>query len=429
MKVVVIGVGYVGIHLVNIFQKKYRVIGYDCDINKISALNDGIDRSGELSKKEIDNLNNVIFTGEISDICGADVYIVCVPTPIDVNNKPDLTALKEAMITVGKVLKHENTVVIESTISPGTTENICIPILEEYSNLHKGVDFHVGFSPERINPGDKMHLPEKCEKIVSGLDDESLKIIFDIYSSVWEGPIFRAASIRVAEAAKLLENIQRDVNIALINEINLLFRDINIDIYDVIKAASGKWNYMPFYPGLVGGHCIGVDPYYLIDLAQKQNINLSIVESARTINEYIPEMIAEELLRLFRSRTPNLKVGILGITFKENCSDTRNSKVVKIVEKLKNAGCEVDVSDPIANLENVKKEYGIELTDWRDWNDINMLVLAVSHNYYQDELIEQIAMKLVRHNGEKPVLADVKGVVSKEVAGDLSKRGIFYWRY
>lgn len=387
----------------------------------------GIDKSGEISSDNLISMKNVSFTSDIKDISEADVYIVCVPTPINANHEPDMSALYQAMETIGKVLQCGNAVIIESTIYPGVTEKICVPILEKHSGLNIE-EFYVGFSPERINPGDKDHLPEMCEKIISGINERSRKFIYDLYTSVWKATIYQASSIRVAEAAKLLENIQRDVNIALINEINLLFRKIDIDIYDVIEAASGKWNFMPFYPGLVGGHCIGVDPYYLIDLGKNENAELNIIKCARSVNEQIPNFIANELLGLFNISQYRVKVGVLGITFKENCSDIRNSKVVNIVEVLNNIGCDVVVSDPIANPDAVKK-YGITLTDLRTWSGVNMLILAVSHNEYKGETINKIVKSMVKYNDEAPVLADIKGIVSPDVVLKLKETNIRYWRY
>lgn len=428
MKIVIVGVGYVGIHLISIFQQKYKVVGYDCDYDKINSLNKGIDRSGEMSLDNLISMKNVSFTCDINDISKADVYIVSVPTPISAGNDPDMTALFNAMETIGKVLQCGNAVIIESTIYPGVTEKICVPILKRFSGLSIE-DFYVGFSPERINPGDKEHMPEKCEKIVSGIDEKSQKFIYDLYNSVWDAPIYKASSIQVAEGAKLLENIQRDVNIALINEVNLLYRKIGIDIYDVIDAASGKWNFMPFFPGLVGGHCIGVDPYYLIDLAKKEKMDLSIIECARTVNEQVPNIIANELLGLFKPCSVNMKVGVLGITFKENCSDIRNSKVVKIVNDLVNVGCEVRVSDPIANPDCVNKEYGIMLTDWKEWKEVNMLILAVSHDEFDSKMLSQIVETMTEYGGDRPVLADIKGIVKPDLIAKLNEVNIRYWRY
>ena len=410
-KVAIIGLGYVGLPLAVEFAKKTKVIGFDVDEGKLDKLQQAIDPNGELESEDFENLD-ILFTSNDKQLKDAGFYIVTVPTPIDSQNNPDLTILKSATKTIGKHLSKGDYVVFESTVYPGVTEDICIPILEKSSRLFAGKDFKVGFSPERINPGDKIHTLTNTVKVVSGYDPESLKQISEIYKLVVDAEIFEAPSIKVAEAAKIIENTQRDVNIALMNELSIIFSRIGINTYDVLEAAGTKWNFLKFYPGLVGGHCIGVDPYYLAHKAKQLKYHPQIINSGRFVNDsmgrYTGKQVVKQMLKN-GIKIPGASALILGATFKENVSDIRNSKVFDIANELKEFGITVTISDPKANAEEVKKEYAFKLSvnpiNKAGQNTFDAIILAVSHNEYLN-YSEETIQKHLSLNG---IFADVKG--------------------
>jgi UDP-N-acetyl-D-galactosamine dehydrogenase len=406
-KLSLIGLGYVGLPIALAFARKISVIGFDINARRIGLMKKKIDPSEELDKKEFEN-TDVLFTSSLDDLKEADFHIVAVPTPIDKNNMPDLTPLIAATRTVGKVLKKGDYVVYESTVYPGATEEHCIPILEELSNLKCGIDFKVGYSPERINPGDKQHTIHTITKVVSGCDRESLEEIAKVYQVVVEAGVYKASSIKVAEAAKIIENTQRDVNIALMNELSMIFNRMNINTYEVLEAAGTKWNFLRFYPGLVGGHCIGVDPYYLTYKANELGHTAMIINSGRTVNDNMGEYIATELVKKIIKANKNVlrsKVLILGATFKEDVSDIRNSKVADVVRGLNAYGVKTDVIDPHASSEEVFKEYGFKLIA-TPVSKYDAIIVAVAHQPYR-QLDEDYFKSLLNQRG---IIYDLKGI-------------------
>lgn len=406
-RLALIGLGYVGLPLAMEFARKLAVVGFDIDEDRLAKLRTGIDPCNELDAATFQG-RDILFTSSVEDLRTADFFIVAVPTPIDRHNQPDLGPLLGATRTVGKVLKRGDYVVYESTVYPGCTEEDCIPLLEEVSGLKAGVDFKVGYSPERINPGDKEHTLTNTTKIVSALDDESLDAIAALYSLVVPAGLHRAPSIKVAEAAKIIENTQRDVNIALMNELSIIFDRIGINTFDVLKAAGTKWNFLPFFPGLVGGHCIGVDPYYLVHKAKELKYHPKMINSGRFVNDSMGGYIAKKIVKKMISQGKNIlgaRVLIMGITFKENVSDIRNSKVADIIREFKDFGVEVDVVDPFASPEEVRQEYGVSLLD-QPRADYDAVVVAVAHAAYR-ELEEGYFLSISK---EQPVLGDLKGI-------------------
>lgn len=406
-RLALIGLGYVGLPLAMEFARKLAVVGFDIDEDRLAKLRTGIDPCHELDAATFQG-RDILFTSSLEDLRTADFFIVAVPTPIDRHNQPDLGPLLGATRTVGKVLKRGDYVVYESTVYPGCTEEDCIPLLEEVSGLKAGVDFKVGYSPERINPGDKEHTLTNTTKIVSALDDESLDAIAALYSLVVPAGLHRAPSIKVAEAAKIIENTQRDVNIALMNELSIIFDRIGINTFDVLKAAGTKWNFLPFFPGLVGGHCIGVDPYYLVHKAKELKYHPKMINSGRFVNDSMGGYIAKKIVKKMISQGKNIlgaRVLIMGITFKENVSDIRNSKVADIIREFKDFGVEVDVVDPFASPEDVRQEYGVNLLD-QPRADYDAVVVAVAHAAYR-ELEEGYFLSISK---EQPVLGDLKGI-------------------
>lgn len=406
-RLALIGLGYVGLPLAMEFARKLAVVGFDIDEDRLAKLRTGIDPCHELDAATFQG-RDILFTSSLEDLRTADFFIVAVPTPIDRHNQPDLGPLLGATRTVGKVLKRGDYVVYESTVYPGCTEEDCIPLLEEVSGLKAGVDFKVGYSPERINPGDKEHTLTNTTKIVSALDDESLDAIAALYSLVVPAGLHRAPSIKVAEAAKIIENTQRDVNIALMNELSIIFDRIGINTFDVLKAAGTKWNFLPFFPGLVGGHCIGVDPYYLVHKAKELKYHPKMINSGRFVNDSMGGYIAKKIVKKMISQGKNIlgaRVLIMGITFKENVSDIRNSKVADIIREFKDFGVEVDVVDPFASPEDVRQEYGVSLLD-QPRADYDAVVVAVAHAAYR-ELEEGYFLSISK---EQPVLGDLKGI-------------------
>ncbi len=445
-KISVIGLGYVGMPLTIAFARKTDVIGFDINQEKVEQYLRGIDVTNEVGKEAL-NQTTAFFTWEERYLQEVKFHIVAVPTPISCDKTPNLSSVICASKTVGRNLTKGSIVVYESTVYPGVTEDICVPILEEESGLKCGVDFKVGYSPERINPGDKVHRLETIVKVVSGMDDESLEEIAKIYEMVIDAGVYRAASIKVAEAAKVIENSQRDINIAFMNELSIIFNKIGIDTKEVLGAAGTKWNFLNFTPGLVGGHCIGVDPYYLTYKAEQIGYHSQIILSGRKINDDMGKYVAENTVKKMIQSNKQIKcsrVVILGITFKENCPDSRNTKVIDIIYELKEYGVEVQVVDPIADAKEVKEEYGIDLCNMEDVKDVDAVVVAVAHkqftnvklrdlkklyrNYYKqnNEASEQIAVTLDKDcNNTKQVLIDVKGIFNRLEAENMN---YFYWR-
>jgi len=420
--IAVIGLGYVGLPVAAAFARAGSpVIGFDIDQTRILELKAGRDRTREVETSDL-GLASLSFTGEVAAFRASDFFIVTVPTPIDAARRPDLSAMFEASRLVGGALKKGDIVVYESTVYPGAIEEECIPILAAASGLRPGVDFNVGYSPERINPGDRQHRFETITKVVSAQDAQTLEIIADVYGSVVTAGIHRAPSIKVAEAAKVIENTQRDLNIAFMNELSLILRELGIDTGDVLAAARTKWNFLPFYPGLVGGHCIGVDPYYLTYRAEQAGYHPEVILAGRRINDGMGRRIARECIRgLLRRKGRGGTVTVLGMTFKENIPDTRNSRVIDIVRELQSFGVEVQVADPLANPQAVSQEYGISLTGLDALQPADAVVLAVAHDRYIDAgwpLIQQLL-----HDGTGLVL-DVKLKLDRS----SQPAGIELWR-
>jgi UDP-N-acetyl-D-galactosamine dehydrogenase len=389
MKIAIIGLGYVGLPLAHAFSFKYEVIGFDVAQWRIDELKNGTDRTLELSEAQVKEAieNNMQFTNILDDIADCNVYIVTVPTPIDKNKRPDLSPLFKASESIGQVLKKDDIVIYESTVYPGATEEDCVPILEKFSNLKFNKDFFCGYSPERINPGDKEHTVTKILKVTAGSTPAIGKKVNDLYASVITAGTYLAPTIKVAEAAKVIENSQRDLNIAFVNELSIIFNKLDIDTNAVLEAASTKWNFLPFRPGLVGGHCIGVDPYYLTHKAQQVGHNPEIILAGRRINDNMGIYVANQVVKLMIKKghkVDSAKVLVLGITFKENCPDIRNSKVIDVIQELEEFGCDVDISDYWADKDEVQHEYNLELKDQVNYQDYNAIVLAVAHDKYKN---------------------------------------------
>ena len=417
-KLSLIGLGYVGLPIALEFAKKISVIGFDISEERIEMMKNKKDPSDELSADAFENCD-IKFTSNIEDLKEAAFHIVAVPTPIDSHNMPDLSPLISATKTVGKILKKGDYVVFESTVYPGATEEDCVPVLEDLSGLKFKTDFKVGYSPERINPGDKVNTLSTVVKIVSGCDDVSLDNIAKTYELVVKAGVHRAPTMKVAEAAKVIENTQRDVNIALMNELSIIFSRLGINTFDVLEAAGTKWNFLNFYPGLVGGHCIGVDPYYLAYKAQEYRYHPQIINSGRFVNDSMGFYIAKQLVKQLISKGKkilNSKVLVMGVTFKENVSDLRNSKVADLISELKTYGVLVEVTDPFASSAQVKKEYGFELTeDIAD--DYNAVIVAVSHNDYLK--LDEAWFKSI--STKNAILVDVKGLYRNKI------KELSYW--
>ncbi len=406
-KLSLVGLGYVGLPIALAFARKISVIGFDINKTRVDLMKQGIDPSDELESEAFHN-TDIVFTADTEILKQASFHIVAVPTPIDKHNLPDLTPLLSATRTVGSVLKKGDYVVYESTVYPGATEEECLTILEKLSGLKCGVDFKIGYSPERINPGDKEHTITTITKIVSGCDQESLEEIAKVYELVVEAGVFKASSIKVAEAAKIIENTQRDVNIALMNELSMIFNKMGINTFEVLEAAGTKWNFLKFFPGLVGGHCIGVDPYYLTFKAAELGHSAQVINSGRAVNDGMGKYIATELVKKIIKAGKNVlhsKVLVLGATFKENVSDIRNSKVADVVNELKSYGIVVDIVDPYASSEELEKEYGFSLCK-QPGKDYAAIVVAVAHKDYSN-LTEEF---FITHTDSKGIVMDVKGV-------------------
>lgn len=408
----VIGLGYVGLPVAVAFGKKNVCIGFDINTNRIKELQSNYDRTEEVTLLDLQQAQ-ITYTNQIEDLKKANFHIVAVPTPVDEAHKPDLTPLEKASKTVAQVLKKGDIVVYESTVYPGVTEDICVPILERISGLRCGLDFKVGYSPERINPGDKERTFTKVKKIVAGCDSESLEIIANVYASVVTAGVYRASSIKVAEAAKVIENTQRDLNISLMNELAVIFERMQIDTMEVLEAAGTKWNFLPFRPGLVGGHCIGVDPYYLTHKAELLGYVPQVILSGRRINDnmgrYVARRAVKKLIQAGHAMN-NAKAIVLGFTFKEDCPDTRNSKVIDIVTELKSYNVGVSICDPIADKLEAKHEYKVDLVEWQDLPNADLLIIAVGHKHFKQIALNDLLEK-VNPNG---VIFDVKSVLPKE---------------
>lgn len=412
----ILGLGYVGLPLAVEFGKAHQVTGFDINSRRIGELQKGHDTTKEVSPEELAEAKGLTMTSNLDDLCDCTVFIVTVPTPIDAHRRPDLTPLFRASETVGKVLKRGDVVIYESTVYPGATEEDCVPILERVSGLKLNADFYVGYSPERINPGDKHHRLPDIQKVTSGSTPEAADFIDALYASIITAGTYKAVSIRVAEAAKVIENTQRDLNIALMNELSILFDRMDIDTDAVIKAASTKWNFLPFRPGLVGGHCIGVDPYYLTHKAEAVGYHPQLILAGRRINDGMGKHVASTLVKEIVRRGLPIRGGrvlVLGLTFKENCPDLRNTRVVDLVEELREFGVSVDVADPQANAEEAQHEYGITLVD-PEPGSYEAVILAVPHV----ELLEQGADALRAYGKEGHVFFDMKAVFAAD-ASDL----------
>ncbi len=423
-KISLVGLGYVGMPIAVAFAKKVDVIGYDLNSKKIELYKSGIDPTNEVGNDVIAN-TTVEFTSDETKLREAKFHIVAVPTPVNDDHTPDLTPVEGASRIVGRNLTKGSIVVYESTVYPGVTEDVCIPILEKESGLKCGVDFKVGYSPERINPGDKVHRLETIVKIVSGMDEESLDIIAKVYELVVEAGVHRADCIKVAEAAKVIENSQRDINIAFMNELSIIFNKMGIDTKSVLEAACTKWNFLKFFPGLVGGHCIGVDPYYLTYKAEMMGYHSQVILAGRRINDDMGKYVAENLVKNLISAdkaVKNAKVAILGFTFKENCPDTRNTRIIDIVNELKEYGITPVIADPEADAEEAKHLYGIEFVDMNTIKDMDAVVLAVAHDCFKNLSIAD--MDAFFSDGQN-VLLDIKGLLNRK---EYEAAGYSYWR-
>jgi UDP-N-acetyl-D-glucosamine/UDP-N-acetyl-D-galactosamine dehydrogenase len=419
----VVGLGYVGLPVAVAFGKVRKTIGFDINQTRIIELQSGYDRTGEVTPEDLKSAD-ILFTEKIEELALADFHIVAVPTPVDDAKQPDLSLMIRASQTVGKALKKGDVVVYESTVYPGVTEDECVPVLEQVSGLKCGVDFTVGYSPERINPGDKEHTFTKIMKVVSGQDADTLEIVAGVYESVVTAGVYRAASIKVAEAAKVIENTQRDLNIALMNELALIFDRMGIDTNDVLEAAGTKWNFLKFKPGLVGGHCIGVDPYYLTHKAEKIGYIPQVILAGRRINDGMGKYVAQQAIKQIIHSGHNVlgsRVTLLGLTFKEDCPDLRNSKVIDIIRELEEYGIDVQVCDPLASADEAMHEYGVKLVPVEELKPAVAVVAAVSHKQFLSWSIEKVKTLM----GANPVLIDVKGMYDSKA---LQAAGVRVWR-
>jgi UDP-N-acetyl-D-galactosamine dehydrogenase len=420
-KISVIGLGYVGLPLALVFAKKFSVIGFDINEQRVELMKRCIDPSRELEKEAFAGAD-IHFTANLEDLREAHFHIVAVPTPIDAHNNPDLKPILSASRTVGKVLKKGDYVIFESTVYPGCTEEDCLPILEELSGLKLGKDFKLGYSPERINPGDKEHTVEKILKVVSGSDAEALENIADTYGAIIQAGVYKASSIKVAEAAKIIENTQRDLNISLMNELSIIFDRMGIDTKEVLEAAGTKWNFLKFYPGLVGGHCIGVDPYYLVHKSKEIGYDPQVILSGRRINDGMPAFIAKKLTQMLIQRGKNpqaAKVLVMGFTFKENVADIRNSKVADLVRELMDFSIHVHITDPFASPNEVAHEYRLTLAD-NISSGYDAVIVAVNHHEYKTLTMDYFKSIM----NDCSILVDLKGLYQKPAAQD----GLLYWR-
>lgn len=426
-KLSVIGMGYVGMPIAVAFSEKLEVIGFDINKEKIALYCSGIDPTKEVGSGKIKQCK-VKFTSDELKLQEARFHIVAVPTPVNSDHTPNLSLIENASHILGKNLKRGSVVVYESTVYPGVTEEICLPILEKESGLVCGSDFKIGYSPERINPGDKIHRLESIKKIVSGIDNETLEVISKVYELVVKAGVYKADSIMVAEAAKVIENSQRDINIAFMNELSIIFNKMGIDTKSVLEAAGTKWNFLKFQPGLVGGHCIGVDPYYLTYRAEKLGYHSQVILSGRRINDDMGKYVVENLVKILIKAgvtVKNARVAILGFTFKENCPDTRNTRVIDIIRELKEYEIDSVICDPIADDKEAEKEYGIILQDRNSIKNIDAVILAVGHEIFKQIKRKELDMLYGKISQQKKVLLDIKGLLDKN---EYEHAGYFYWR-
>lgn len=426
-RIAIIGLGYVGLPVAVAFSKKAEVIGFDNDAQRINQYKNGTDPTKEVGDAALQN-TSIRFTSDEAALQDARVYIIAVPTPINSDKTPDLSAVIDAARAVGRNLKPGAVVVLESTVYPGVTEEVCIPLLENESGLRCPKDFKVGYSPERINPGDTVHRLDSIVKIVSGIDDETLEVVAQIYGLVVGAKVYKAQSIKVAEAAKVIENSQRDINIAFMNELSIIFNKIGIDTNQVLKAAGTKWNFLDFRPGLVGGHCIGVDPYYLTYIAEQSGYHAQVILSGRRINDDMGKYVAHNTVKtLVKAGVPikNAVVAILGLTFKENIPDTRNSQIIELIHELSDYGITPVVSDPAADADEVYRLYGITLTRLPDIRDVNAAILAVAHDTYTSLTMTDYDKLYTSVPENQKVMIDIKGLLDKSVFEAADYR---YWR-
>ncbi len=425
-KLSLVGLGYVGMPIAVAFARKIKVVGFDLNEKKIELYKNGVDPTNEVGDEVIKS-TKVEFTADPSRLKEAKFHIVAVPTPVNDDHTPDLTPVEGASRILGQNLTKGSVVVFESTVYPGVTEDICVPILEKESGLKCGVDFKIGYSPERINPGDKVHRLETIVKIVSGMDEETLDTVARVYELVVEAGVYRAQSIKVAEAAKVIENSQRDINIAFMNELSIIFNKMGIDTKSVLEAAGTKWNFLKFYPGLVGGHCIGVDPYYLTYKAEELGYHSQIILSGRRINDDMGRYVAESMVKnLIKGDIPvkGAKVAILGFTFKENCPDTRNTKVIDIYKELGEYGITPIVVDPAADADEAKRLYGITFDDMEEVKDVDAVIVAVAHTQFLD-LKKEDVNRFFNPNHKKKVFMDIKGLFDRN---EYLTEDYIYWR-
>lgn len=426
-KISLVGLGYVGMPIAVAFSKKVKVVGFDLNAKKIELYKNGIDPTNEVGNEAI-KACAVDFTADETKLREAKFHIVAVPTPVNDDHTPDLSPVEGASEIVGRNLQKGSIVVYESTVYPGVTEDVCVPILERESGLKCGVDFKVGYSPERINPGDKVHRLETITKIVSGMDEETLDEVAKVYELVVEAGVHRAESIKVAEAAKVIENSQRDINIAFMNELSIIFNKMGIDTQSVLKAAGTKWNFLKFYPGLVGGHCIGVDPYYLTYKAEEMGYHSQIILSGRRINDDMGKYVAESTVKnLIKADVSikNAKVAILGFTFKENCPDTRNTKIIDIYKELQEYGITAEIADPAADADEAKRLYGIEFVNMKTIKDCDAVILAVAHEQFKDLSAADFDKMFKAGDNSTKVLVDIKGLLDRKA---YEAAGYNYWR-
>lgn len=419
----VTGLGYVGLPVALAFAKKFKVIGFDISESRVSELKNGFDRTNQFSKDEVSS-SKIAFTNNVQDLCGASFHIIAVPTPVTKAKQPDLMAVLKASEAIGKILKPGDIVVYESTVYPGVTEEECLPVLENFSALRGGIDFKVGYSPERINPGDKNHTFEKIKKVVSAQDTESLERVASLYEAVVTAGVHRVSSIKVAEAAKVIENTQRDLNIALMNELAIIFDLMNIPTQEVLSAAATKWNFIKFSPGLVGGHCIGVDPYYLTYKAEELGYHPEVILAGRRTNDGMGRFIAQKAVKALSLHGHSIRdsvVTVLGLSFKENCPDIRNTRVIDIISELKEFGIETQVYDPLVDAREAQHEYGIHMTAFSDLKPSSCVIVAVAHEQFR-ELSANDFCRMMPFN---PILIDVKSTYPQE---QLEKAGIRVWR-
>ena len=426
-KISLVGLGYVGMPIAVAFSKKAKVVGFDLNAKKIDLYKSGIDPTNEVGDDAI-KACSVDFTADEKKLREAKFHIVAVPTPVNDDHTPDLAPVESASEILGRNLEKGSVVVFESTVYPGVTEDVCVPILEKASGLTCGVDFKIGYSPERINPGDKVHRLETIKKIVSGMDAETLDTVAKVYELVVAAGVHRAESIKVAEAAKVIENSQRDINIAFMNELSIIFNKMGIDTKSVLEAAGTKWNFLKFYPGLVGGHCIGVDPYYLTYKAEELGYHSQIILAGRRINDDMGKYVAENTVKnLIKADVSikNAKIAILGFTFKENCPDTRNTKIIDIYNELREYGITATIADPTADADEAKRLYGITFADMNAITDCDAVILAVAHDAFRSLTAADLNRLFKKTENGKKVLVDIKGLLDRKA---YEAAGYNYWR-